>query len=164
MDRLQRALDWIIPLLKQHAHAFHISGGFGAHLYGATRPINDIDVDLPSSSLEKVMPHVSQYVEYGPIRHKDATWDIYLVMLNFHGQLIDLTSDDDPRISNKVTAGWDPLKMTFADIRIVEKFGHKLPVQNPSDMIVYKRKISWDEEKHLSDVEAINRYLAGQKS
>jgi hypothetical protein len=55
MSAIKRALDWVIPILKEQKAPFHITGGFAAHLYGATRVVNDIDIDLPTSHLNQLL-------------------------------------------------------------------------------------------------------------
>lgn len=157
MIAIQNALDWIITLLKHKQIPFHITGGFAAHLYGATRPINDIDIDMPTACLDSLAPELREFMEFAPQRHKDTTWDLYVATVNYQGQLIDLTGDTDAYVCNKNTGAWNPLEMNFNEVNWIEAFGHQLPVQNTRDLISYKLKIAYDEFKHLGDVEAIRR-------
>lgn len=55
-NQIHAALDWLIPILTHSRAPFQITGGLAAHLYGATRPINDIDIDIPVSFLEVLAP------------------------------------------------------------------------------------------------------------
>ena len=161
MKRIQRALDWIVPLLQSRGVPFHITGGFAAHLYGARREVNDIDIDLPTTSLQSLLPELTAYVEFPAQRHKDTTWDLYVCTLDYDGQLIDLTGDSEAFIHSKTSGAWEPLEINLHDVRWIDAFGHTLPVQNPTDLICYKRKIAYDEEKHLEDVKAVQQYVAG---
>lgn len=160
MPDIKSALDWIIPLLKNREIPFQITGGFAAHLYGAARPVNDIDIDLPTSHLNLLLPDLSSYVANPAQRHKDATWDLYVCTLDFNGQLIDLTGASDAFIKNKDTGRWDALEMNFDTVVWRDAFGHSLPLQNQTDLIAYKLKIKYDEEKHLDDVAAVRRYIS----
>jgi hypothetical protein len=157
MPEIQNALDWIIPLLKHTQVPFHITGGFAAHVYGATRPINDIDINMPTACLNSVAPELREFIEFGPQRYRDSTWDLDLASLNYHGQLIDLTGDTDACVCNKNTGARSSLEMNFNEITWIVAFGHRLPVQNTGDLISYTLKIAYDEGKHLGDVEAIRR-------
>jgi hypothetical protein len=157
---IQDALDWIIPMLIEEGIPFHITGGFAAHLYGAQREINDIDIDLPTEDIERLMSRISQFIDYPAQRHRDSTWDLFVCTLDYQGQLIDLSGAEDAYVSNKSTGSWDPLVINFNDVVNIEAFGHQLPIQNPRDLMSYKSKIKYDEAKHLSDIQAIERYLA----
>lgn len=159
MSNIKLALDWLIPLLETNRIPFQITGGFAAHLYGAARPVNDIDIDLPTADLNHLLPEVTPYITYPAQRHRDTTWDLYVCTLDYNGQLIDLTGASDAFIKNKDTGCWDALEMNFNRVVWVNAHGHTLPIQNPVDLIAYKRKIKYDEEKHLEDVAAITRYL-----
>jgi len=163
MGDLRSALDWLIPLLKERSIPFHITGGFAAHLYGANRSVNDIDIDLPTPALISLKSAIDPYIQDPPQRYKDATWDIYVCTLNYQGQLIDLTGDSEAYISNKHTGGWDPLTINFDKVIWVNAFGHRLPLQNPDDLLSYKLKIKYDELKHLADVEAIRLYIHNKR-
>lgn len=158
MTDLKRTLDWIVPLLKGKAIPFQITGGFAAHLYGATRTINDIDIDLPTAHLNLLRTEIEPYILHPAQRHRDTTWDLYVCTLDYNGQLIDLTGATDAFINNKNTGCWDTLEMNFDSVVWREAFGHSLPLQNPADLIAYKLKIRYDEEKHLEDVAAVRQH------
>jgi len=159
MTPIERALNWILPILNNVEAPFHITGGLAAHLYGAKRPVNDIDIDLPSNFLDSISPELTKYTQFAPQRHRDTTWDLFVTTLDYEGQLIDLTGDMDAYVSNKLTGNWDPIAMNFDDVVWVAAFGHKLPLKNPKDLIDYKLKIKYDEQKHLADVDAIEGYI-----
>lgn len=160
MGYLKQALDWIVPVLKEKKIPFHITGGFAAHLYGATRSVNDIDIDLPTEHLENLLPELQPFIEYPAQRHTDSTWNLYGCTLNYHGQLIDLTGDREAYINNKNTGQWEPLEINFAKVVWVNALGHDLPIQNPEHLVEYKLKIKYDEEKHLADVAAVRKYMS----
>lgn len=155
MSAIQRTLDWIIPLLQESGVPFYITGGFAAHLYGSTRPVNDIDIDIPADAIDAVLRAVTPFIESPLQRYEDSTWRMYGATLNYHGQLIDLSTDSDPRVRNKNTGEWDALEMKFDDVEWLYAYGHEIPVQNRRDLMSYKVKIQYDEEKHLADVAAV---------
>ncbi len=155
MECVENALHWIVLLLQKDRVPFHITGGLAAHLYGAKRPVNDIDIDISDSAFDQLLPEVRDCIVFGPDRYKDSTWDIHLMTLKYHGQEIDLTGTQDGLICNKESGQWEKLTMNLDDVTMVEAFGLILPVQNARDLICYKRKIAYDEAKHLSDVKEI---------
>lgn len=162
MSDVKRALDWIVPLLQEREIPFHVTGGFAAHLYGATRAVNDIDIDIPTTQLDILARELTPFIEYPPQRHTDSTWNLYVCTLNYHGQLVDLTGDTDAYVKNKDTGLWDHLEIDFSSVVWKDAFGFTLPLQNPRHLIEYKRKIKYDEEKHLGDIAAVCDYLSKQ--
>ena len=58
-----------------------ISGGFAARLYGATRDLADIDIDIPEDRFAELIPQVKEYIKLGPARYKDDNWDLFLMTL-----------------------------------------------------------------------------------
>ena len=92
MNRIVNALRWLIPRLEEHAPQWQITGGFAAHLYGGRRAVNDIDVDVPRAALERLLPHVREFVVFGPARYRDSTWDLHVVTLDYEGQEIDIAA------------------------------------------------------------------------
>jgi len=155
MDRIVNALRWLLPLLASHGNRYHITGGFAAHLYGARRPVNDVDVDLPREIIDKLASVVAKYIVFGPGRYRDSTWDIDLMTLKYHGQEIDCTAVEDGRIMNKMTGQWDDLVMRLDDVEVRLYAGMNVRVQNRRDLVGYKSKIAYDEQKHLEDIAAI---------
>lgn len=158
-NKIQDALDWIIPILKNRGIKFHITGGFAAHLYGANRAINDIDIDIPYEAFDDLMPDIKEYISQDLIRYQDSHWDMFLVTLDYKGQIIDLSGDRDAFIFNHRTQTKDSLKMNFGLAIIINRYGHALPVQNPHDLIEYKEKIIYEEAKHQADASAVRQYL-----
>jgi hypothetical protein len=163
-SKIQDALDWIIPILKTQGIKFHITGGFAAHLYGATREINDIDIDIPFEAFPILMPSIQKHVIQDLIRYKDSHWDIFLVTLDYQGQIIDLSGDREAFIFNHRSQTRDPLKMNFDSVILMNAYNHLLPVQNPHDLIEYKEKIVYEEAKHKEDASAVKQYLKRNQS
>ena len=154
---MERALGWIVMLLEKSHIPFQITGGLAAHLYGARRPVNDIDIDIPNFAFDVILPEVRDHIIFGPDRYRDSTWDIYLMTVDYHGQETDLTGIENGLIFNKESGEWERHLVNLTDVTMVEAFGMVLPVQNARDLIHYKRKIGYDEAKHLRDVREICR-------
>lgn len=159
-DVIKEAIDFIVPMLSKRHIPFQITGGFAARLYGATRKVNDIDIDLNTADMELLLAELADYVVEPAGRCKDTTWDLYVCTLDVNGQLIDLSGNEEAYVHNKNTGAWDILEMNFDQVVWIEAYGYVLPIQNPIDLMNYKLKIKYDEAKHLEDVEAIRRYLS----
>lgn len=54
MRDTKAALAWITGILKSSQVPFQISGGLAANVYGATRELADIDIDLPDEKFDLV--------------------------------------------------------------------------------------------------------------
>ena len=103
---LEKALKWIVNILKKHRVPFQIAGGFAAHIYGAKRPVNDIDLDIPEEKFKTILPDIEKYVTFGPNRLKDEKWDLDLIVLNYAGQMIDISGAYKTKIYNEKNKMW----------------------------------------------------------
>ncbi len=156
MDKIERALKWIIEILNRKNIPYHITGGFAAHLYGAKRSINDIDLAVPDNRIAEIFEEVKQYVTYPPGQYQDSTWDIYQMALIYQGQEIDISGKG--KIFNKHTKTWDVLIDNLENVNKMKIYGISVAVQNKVDLISYKDKISFDEEKHQEDIVAVKKW------
>jgi len=71
LKNTENAFKWIVGILKKNNIPFQISGGLAARLYGSSRPLFDIDIDILDSSINKLAPLVQDYITYGPERFCD---------------------------------------------------------------------------------------------
>ena len=152
-NQIFRTLAWILPLLKSVNGVYEITGGFAAHLYGATRPINDIDFEVSKATINALEPLVSQYIIYGPAQYSDSTWNLYVMTLSYQGQEIDLSTAEGGFIKNKRNGAWEALDTHFGEPQLIGYQGLQLNVQSKEDLRHYKSKIAYEEEKHLHDIE-----------
>jgi len=161
MDKIEQTLRMLLSLLEDGNYIYHISGGFAAHLYGATRPVNDIDIVLPQADFLRLSKALKKNITNGPSRCFSPPWDIWLSELAFEDQLVDLSGDEQGRIQHKTSGEWVPLREDFNSAQTLTKYGLTMKVQNPKDLMDYKRIISFqgDEEKHLSDAAAVERWM-----
>lgn len=99
----ESAFKWIVGLLMQNNIPFQISGGFAAKLYGANRPLFDIDIDIKGKDFDKLLPFVKNHILSGPKRYLDNTFDLQLLTLEYQGQHIDLGASENSKIFNTKT-------------------------------------------------------------
>lgn len=157
-NKLADALRWIVSVLRKHNTTFQVSGGYAAHIYGAKRPVNDIDIDVPDENMESLLPDIQRYIIFGPAQYKDAKWDLQLITLNYNGQEIDIGGAFGAKIFNNETMCWVavPAKLEAAQIHMV--YGMKIPVVCPQDLITYKKLLSGEHQK--VDIIAVQEYVS----
>lgn len=160
--RLLVTLDFLLPILGRSHYTYHITGGFAAHLFGATREVNDIDIALPQRDFLALSEELKNFVVEGPARLRAPPWDLWLTVLRIGEQTIDLSGDEEPRVQHKSTGEWVPLPENFESDVAVAWGGFNLRVQHPADLAAYKSVITWngDESKHLADAAAARLWLA----
>ena len=151
------ALKWITTILQKHQIPFQISGGFAAHIYGSTRPVNDIDIDLPEEKFDLILPEIKPYIIFGPAQYKDARWDLKLVTLNYNGQEIDLGGAFKAKIFNDELQSWTNFSANLQKTQSHNLNGLIIPVIAPQDLINYKKLLSGNHQK--KDIKAIENYL-----
>lgn len=156
------AIKWIIPILKKHNVQYEISGGFAAHIYGATRPINDIDIDISSENLVQLLPDIKNYIVYGPAPYKNVVWDLGTqIVLNYEDQLIDIADASNVKICDLKTQQWLDFSSKFNTSQTMKIYGIEVQVIDPHDLIEYKKILYTDNQEHQNiDIEAIQQYLA----
>lgn len=151
------ALHWITSLLKKNNIPFQITGGLAAHIYGCTRPVADIDidvaVDLRSEKMKKLLPEIEPYLIFGPERYRSDTWDLALITLNYQGQEIDLCEALTAKIFNKNFNCWENYGVSFETAQIHKIFGLEVPVISREHLIDYKTKLA--REVDVLDIEVL---------
>jgi len=70
-NKSKKAFKWIITVLRKNKIPFRITGGFAAKIYGSQRELADIDIEIPDSYFDKILPEVKKYIIFGPAKYKD---------------------------------------------------------------------------------------------
>lgn len=153
------ALKWIIPILDKHKVPYRIGGGFAAHVYGATRPINDIDITCPGKYFPIIMPEISNYITYQFEHSQDEKWDCNGLTLNYNDQEIDMTDIDTLKMSNKEKTEWLQTKDFYRKFNPIptEIEGITVSLIDPRDLVAYKKHLDGDHQ--LVDIEAVEKYI-----
>ena len=157
MQNIKVALVWITDILKKYHIPFQISGGLAARAYGATRPIEDIDIDIPEDKFDIIKNEVVRFITYGPDQFKSKTWDLLLMTLNYQGQIIDLSGAFHTKIFNRETGLWQVLSEDLSKAHPQNVLGLQLPVIPLNVLITYKKALS--REVDIIDVEEIERVI-----
>lgn len=147
MNKTQKsALIWITTLLKKYQIPFQLTGGFAARVYGASRPLADIDIDIPNDKFEIIKKDVSEFVTYGPEHFKSDKWDLLLMTLNYQGQEIDLSGIDHTKIFDDKRGLWVELSGNLSQATICNIDELILPVIPKSNLIAYKKILARPED------------------
>ena len=156
------ALKWIVEIFDRHSIPYRIGGGLAAHIYGADRPVNDIDISLSGAHFPVIVSEVSKYITAGPKHYSNAKWDCDTLSLSYNGQEIDMTDIDTLRMSNKEQTEWFQTKDHFRKFpnKTVDVEGITVSLIDPRDLLAYKRELA---DKNLQyqmiDIEAVEKYI-----
>ena len=157
MNKTANALKWISTILKNHNIPFQVTGGLAAHVYGATRPINDIDIDIPEDRFHEIIEDVRPYVTEEPTRIVSSVWDVYVMTLNYHDQEIDIGGAYTTRIKDEKTGIWHDAKANLATADIKNIFEIEVPVVNKHDLIEYKSWLAMPNDHQEQDIKEIQQ-------
>lgn len=154
------ALRWIVGIFDKHNVTYRIGGGFAAHIYGAERPINDIDISLPGKFFEVIVPEVKDYITAGPKHYSNEKWDCDTLSLNYQGQDIDMTDIETLRMSNKEKTEWFQTKDRYRKYpnKVVDIEGISVSLIDPRDLAAYKKELDGDHQ--LVDIKAVEKYIS----
>jgi len=150
MSNYQSALIWITTILKKLDIPFQIAGGLGAIAHGSTRDLHDIDFDIPEDKFEILKNEVQTFIIFGPAQYQDEHWNLFLMTLNYHGQLIDFGGAYHAKVFDKKTQRWHPIPVDFSQSEIKSIAGLELPVVPLTELIHYKKLLG--REVDLLDV------------
>jgi len=153
MKDTETALRWIVGVLEKHAIAFRISGGFAAHIYGSSRPLADIDIEVADEHVLSIKQEVEEFIVYGPQRYVDEEFDLLLMTLSYAGQEIDMCGIDSKKIFDKQRSEWVDEQIDIATSTRKQIYGITVLVIPLPELIRYKKMIA--REVDLDDVRAL---------
>ncbi|MDB5236982.1 MAG: hypothetical protein JWL88_84 [Parcubacteria group bacterium] len=147
------SLQWIISVLEKHQIPFQIAGGLAAKIYGSSRPLNDIDIDIPQNRIAEIVDDVKDFITYGPVQHIDEKWDVFVVALERNGQEFDISGAEGAKIHDDATGVWKEFPTDVTKANWIEFEGMRLPVMQKEELIEYKSFLNGLHQKE--DIEAI---------
>ena len=152
------ALRWIVKVLRKRKIPFYISGGFAAKIYGSSRALNDIDIDIPGKYFDEVWTATKRYMLLKPARYLKKPWDVCVFTLRVKGQDIDISNGESIRFFNKQKQKWVRGPVRFNRPAMKKVFGMILPVYPKKDLLYYKRILEhYSSRKHQrADVKALS--------
>ena len=141
------ALAWIAGILNGRNIPFQVTGGLAARVYGSTRPLADIDIDVPDEHLTVLAKLLAGHVVSGPARYRDGEWDIMLLTVNNSGCDIDLGGAFGARVFDRAARSWVPVVADFGTAVRLMVFGVEVPVIAKNALIAYKRRLDRDVDR-----------------
>lgn len=153
MKQSHAALQWITDELTERNIPFAIVGGLAANAYGATRPLNDIDIDVPDAVLPVLAVELREYLAFGPDRAVSECFDCALVGFTFGGQEIELSGAESMKILDRSSGEWLDWPTDLAAVESRHLLGITVPVMAREPLIAYKRLAGRDTD--LADVQEI---------
>lgn len=115
--------------------------------YGSTRPLADIDIDVPDESLAVLAELLAGRVVSGPARYRDGEWDIMLLTVNYAGCEIDLGGVPGAKVFDRSARSWVPLATDLESAVRLKVFGVEVPVIARDALIAYKRRLDRDVDR-----------------
>lgn len=157
MRKTKEAFIWIISILRKHKIPFHITGGFAANIYGSTRALADIDIEISNENIHAIQSEVKQYIIYGPQRYKDDEFDLLLMTLKYKNQEIDICGICDQKLFDKQLKKWTEEKIDISKSTKKKVYNFIVPVIPIEDLIRYKKKIARDVD--VADVNFLSKQI-----
>lgn len=153
MSNSKAGLIWITDILKKYQIPFQITGGLAPIVYGANRPLADIDIDIPDDQFHHIINDVKPYIIFGPARFKSEKWDLMLMTLNYQGQEIDLSGADSAYVLNAQIGAWIKLNENLTTAPVKKVFDLDFPIIPIKNLIYYKKILA--REVDLIDINQI---------
>ena len=142
MDK--NSLNWIVSILS--GIDYQITGGLAANLYGSGREVYDIDIEVSNVDVDRIGDLCREYIIWGPDRFVDDNFDLYLMTLDYGGQLIDICGTDEMYIKGRLQV------VDFSKSMLID--GYRVVGLN--DLIEYKRLLG--RKVDLIDIGVISEY------
>lgn len=155
--KVHRALKWIITILREQKIPYQICGGLCARFYGATRRINDIDIDIREKDFSRLQTIIKPYLISGPDLYVDKKWRVLMMSLKYKDQLIEFTNGDIVKISNSNRSKWLVFRYDLRDVTVIPWEGTILNLMKAEKILRYKKYL--DGEKQKKDIRAIKNYI-----
>ncbi|WP_312271787.1 hypothetical protein [Pseudomonas sp.] len=107
------ALHWIVDQLNQRRIPFLLCGGLAAHVYGARRPLNDIDLLIPADRLQEIAAAGAAVTTKPLERRCEEGWDVEYVQFKVEGVKIEIGGTPVPGFSIRATQPGETLRQTW---------------------------------------------------
>jgi hypothetical protein len=150
------ALAWITNELTNRGIPFAITGGLASNAYGGSRPLNDIDIDVPDAALPILARELSAHRTFGPERSISECFDCQLLGLSYLGQEIELSGAESLLILDRNSNRWIPWPTDLHKVELRTVLGLSAPVMERSVLVAYKKLAG--RETDLIDVSELQEY------
>lgn len=120
---------------------YQVVGGLAARSYGATRPLNDIDLYVPDGDLARVATLADPFVTRKPCHHRDGHWDLTFMKLAKGLWEIELGGADTARYFDGRRGEWIEAEIDFSDFQLRLAEGVEIRVIPFRRLVRYKRAL-----------------------
>lgn len=148
---IQRALYWIVGVLRKHKVLFQITGGLAASCYGSPRKFHDIDILISKASLQLILPNIKRRLVFSPAQYRDQHLDSFMAALKIYGVKIDLGTSC--RIKNRRTGRWHQTPGLTQPTSWKRLWGLRIPLEPRTKLIKIKRILG--RKKDMADIAAM---------
>ena len=153
VDKVKNALLWIQSILERADVPYQIVGGLAAYIYGAQRPIADIDLYIPNNDVLKLEDELAAFISK-PLQHYiEEGWDLEYMQLIYKGQKIEIGLVPGVKLQQK-NGDWVNQTIDFTTSVMSEFEGVRLPLMPKVQLIQYKTILS--REVDIFDIQAIS--------
>ena len=140
MSGFDQAFHWIIDKLDQRPDVpYVITGGLAARAYGATRPVNDIDIELPFDQAAGLFDDLHSYLPPTPVVLKDDYWDLVYYIFEYAGQVIEIGDSRRIYVRNPMTGDLVKKEIDFKNRTRRILNGRSVWVIARDELIFYKQ-------------------------
>ena len=150
----KRALRYIVSLLQGNNISFQITGGLAAVLYGARRPVYDIDIDVCENDIPKIREIFLKDIVTDYHHLQDEKFDLYLLILSVYGVSVDISQLERACIYD-VRGERVEMQSDIARAKNIAWEDMALPVQDKQELITYKTILNRDID--LSDIQEMSK-------
>ncbi|MBT8397653.1 MAG: hypothetical protein HKO65_09580 [Gemmatimonadetes bacterium] len=141
-EEITEALSWITRLLDAGGVPRQFVGGLAARAYGGTRELNDIDLYVPDSDLDRIAEAGAAHLVREPRHHFDKHWDLIFLQFLFAGRQIEIAGADSARVWDSVSGRWRPADVDFSRSVVCRVEGFCVPIMPLSQLMDYKRGLA----------------------
>jgi len=149
------ALIWIVEELELRDIPFALVGGVAANAYGTTRPLNDIDIDVPEEFLPVLARELGPFKTFGPERSISDCFDCQLLGFSYKGQEIEIGGAENLLIKDTSSKKWVSWPTDLSKVEKRTILGLNVPVMARKQLIEYKRLAGRDTD--LMDVSELEK-------
>lgn len=145
----QEAFKWVVNLLDKHKIKFNVIAGLAAHVYGAKRSFNDIDLSMNLKDMKKLEKLSKMYITEKPHNSMSSNkiWTGYLMKLKYKRIMIEITESEKTKIFNKKTKKWEKFPAGLKNSVNKKIFGISVPIMPKQNLIDYKSKLNFPKDK-----------------
>ena len=147
------ALKKVVQVFIENKIQFQISGGLAAIIYGAERPLYDIDVEVYKKDIQKVRDIFQKNISKDFYHLQDENFDLWLLTLDINGVPVDISQADECYLGDgkgkKIRTDADLSKAQFINFDNLE-----IPVANKMELISYKKILARNTD--IMDIKQIS--------